>query len=163
MTILGIDPGTARLGYGLLRKEGGRILHVGHGCLETPAGLEQSERLRRLYDRLGEIIEAHRPDLVGIEKLYFSRNVRTAMAVSEARGVILLRARQHGIRLIEHAPMQVKQAVCGYGGAGKRQVQEMVTRLMSLKAAPEPDDAADALAVAYCAAVSESLAAKLAP
>jgi len=161
MIVLGIDPGTARLGYGLIRKEGGKLLHIEHGCLETSKDIAQAERLHQLFERLGKIIEHHEPVLIGIEKLFFAKNAKTAMAVSEARGVILLKAQMHGLRILEHTPMQIKQAVTGHGGADKRQVQEMVCRLMSLKEIPKPDDAADALAVAYCTAVSESLQKKI--
>lgn len=154
MIILGIDPGTARLGFGLLRKQGSKLLHVEHGCLETPVGTSQADRLSYLYGELKKLLELHRPALVGIEKLFFQKNAKTAMTVSEARGVALLAAREGNVAVSEHTPMQVKMAVTGYGGADKRQVQEMVRRLMSLSEIPRPDDAADALAIAYCAAVS---------
>jgi crossover junction endodeoxyribonuclease RuvC len=154
MIVLGLDPGTARLGFGVLSMEGSRIVHLAHGCLETPKILPQAARLEDLHRRLGELLARYRPGLIGVEKLYFSRNVRTAMSVSEARGMILLAAQAAGARITEHAPMQVKQAVVGYGGAEKRQVQAMVARILSLETVPEPDDAADALAIAYCAAVT---------
>lgn len=157
MTILGIDPGTGRVGYGVVRKEGGRIVHVTHGCLETPPHTPQHERLLRIHAGLSALIASHRPDLLGVERLFFEKNAKTAMAVSEARGVILLTAAEHGVRLAEHTPMQIKQAVTGHGGADKRQVQEMVRTLMRLDAVPKPDDAADAVAIAYCAAVTEKL------
>jgi crossover junction endodeoxyribonuclease RuvC len=152
--VLGIDPGTARLGYGVLLKEGGRLTHLEHGCLETPKTMPQADRLHELSGRLEEIIARHEPSIVGVEKLFFAKNARTAMTVSEARGMILLVARSRGLEILEHTPMQVKQAVTGYGGADKRQIQEMVCRLLKLKEIPKPDDAADALAIAYCAAVS---------
>ena len=161
MMVLGIDPGTARLGYGLIKKEGAKLLHVEHGCLETPKQMPQAERLHTLFEQLEEIIQKHKPELMGVEKIFFAKNVKTAMTVSEARGIILLKAQMHKLRILEHTPMQIKQAVSGYGGADKRQVQEMVCRLMSLREIPKPDDAADALAVAYCTAVSESLQAKI--
>lgn len=154
MIVLGIDPGTARLGFGVLRKEGSRLVHVAHGCLETPKTMPHPERLSVLHAALQELISAHRPGLVGVEKLFFQKNVKTAMTVSEARGVTLLALRDGGIPISEHTPMQVKMAVTGYGGADKRQVQEMVRRLLSLSTIPKPDDAADALAIAYCAGVS---------
>lgn len=154
MIVLGIDPGTARLGFGVLRKEGSRLVHVTHGCLETPKTMPHAERLSVLHAALHELIAAHRPELVGVEKLFFQKNVKTAMTVSEARGVTLLALRDRGVPISEHTPMQVKMAVTGYGGADKRQVQEMVRRLLSLAAIPKPDDAADALAIAYCAGVS---------
>jgi crossover junction endodeoxyribonuclease RuvC len=154
MIILGIDPGTARLGFGVLRKEGSKLAHLAHGCLETPKEMPHPERLSVIHRELHKIIELHRPELVGVEKLFFQKNVKTAMTVSEARGVTLLALRDRGMRISEHTPLQVKMAVTGYGAADKRQVQEMVRRLFSLKEIPKPDDAADALAIAYCAAVS---------
>ena len=156
MIVLGIDPGTARLGFGVLRKEGSRLVHVAHGCLETPKTMPHAERLSVLHAALHELIATHRPELVGVEKLFFQKNVKTAMTVSEARGVTLLALRDRGVPIAEHTPMQVKVAVTGYGGADKRQVQEMVRRLLSLSTIPKPDDAADALAIAYCAGVSAS-------
>lgn len=157
MIILGIDPGTGRMGYGIIKKEAGRISHIAHGCLETKAHTPHPDRLHGIHLKMMELIETHRPDIVGVEKLFFAKNVTTAMSVSEARGVIILAARHHNLRIIEHTPMQIKQAVTGHGGADKRQVQEMVKMLMKLKVIPKPDDAADAIAVAYCAAVTESL------
>ncbi|HTK59920.1 MAG TPA: crossover junction endodeoxyribonuclease RuvC [Candidatus Baltobacteraceae bacterium] len=154
MIILGIDPGTARVGFGLLRKEGSKFFHVAHGCLETPKTMAHADRLHSLHVALGELIDLHKPELVGVEKLFFQKNVKTAMAVSEARGVTLLSLRDRGVPISEHTPMQVKMAITGYGGADKRQVQEMVRLLFKLKEIPKPDDAADALAIAYCAAVS---------
>lgn len=157
MTILGIDPGTGRMGYGVVRKEGGRIVHVAHGCLETPAHTPQEERLLLIHETLDALIKKHGPALVGVERLFFQKNAKTAMAVSEARGVILLTARMHRLPVAEHTPMQIKQSVTGHGGADKKQVQEMVRILMALGSVPKPDDAADAVAVAYCAAVTEKL------
>lgn len=157
MTILGIDPGTGRVGYGIVRKEGGRVRHVTHGCFETPAHTAQEERLLGIHEGILGLIETHNPTVIGVEKLFFQKNAKTAMAVSEARGVILLAACMRGVRIIEHTPMQIKQAVTGHGGADKRQVQEMVRLLMTLDAVPKPDDAADAVAAAYCAAMTENL------
>ncbi len=154
MIILGIDPGTARVGFGLLRKEGSKFVHVAHGCLETPKEMPHADRLSSLHEELGRLIDLHKPELVGVEKLFFQKNVRTAMSVSEARGVTLLALRDRGVPISEHTPMQVKMAITGYGGADKRQVQEMVRLLFRLKEVPKPDDAADALAIAYCAAVT---------
>ncbi len=154
MIVLGIDPGTARLGYGFLRKDGARLTHMAHGCLETPKEMPQPERLAFLHDALNALVAEHQPDHVGVEKLFFQKNVKTAMTVSEARGVILLAMQGGGMAISEFTPMQIKVAVTGYGGADKRQVQEMVKRLLTLKEIPKPDDAADALAIAYCAAVS---------
>jgi len=154
MIVLGIDPGTARLGYGLLRKRGSKLEHVAHGCFETPKTMPQAERLSYLHGKLGELIGLHAPELAGVEKLFFQKNAKTAMTVSEARGIVLLALRDRSIPISEFTPMQVKVAVTGYGSADKRQVQEMVKRLLVLKEIPKPDDAADALAIAYCAAVS---------
>ncbi len=154
MIILGIDPGTARLGYGVLRKEGARLTHLEHGCLETPKTMPQPERLLDLQRRLEAIIARHAPETLGIEKLFFAKNAKTAMSVSEARGMVLVAAQAANLTILEHTPMQVKQAVVGYGAADKKQVQEMIKRLLDLPSIPRPDDAADALAVAYCAAVS---------
>ena len=154
MIILGLDPGTARLGYGLLKKEGSKLTHIEHGCFETPAGMAHADRLHELSQMLEALMEAHKPILVGVERLFFSKNVKTAMNVAEARGVILLSARSRNIDISEHTPGQVKQAVSGYGNADKKQVQAMVCRLLKLAKIPQPDDAADALAIAYCAAVS---------
>jgi crossover junction endodeoxyribonuclease RuvC len=156
MIILGIDPGTARLGYGLLRKDGSKLVHLEHGCFETPKGMPQAERLSSIYASLETLIDRHQPVMVGVEKLFFKKNVKTAMTVSEARGVVLLAMRNRALRIDEFTPMQVKLAVTGYGSADKRQVQEMVRRLLSLREIPRPDDAADALAIAYCTAVSGS-------
>jgi crossover junction endodeoxyribonuclease RuvC len=152
--ILGLDPGTARLGYGVLLKEGGKLTHLAHGCLETSKGAPHPERLLLLDEGLRDLLAVHGPALVGIEKLFFQKNVKTAMTVSEARGVALLAMQSGGVPISEFTPMQVKMAVTGYGGADKRQVQEMVKRLLGLREIPRPDDAADALAIAYCAAVS---------
>lgn len=154
MIILGLDPGNARLGYGVVRKDGPRVVHVAHGCLETPKGMDQGSRLMLLQRQLDAVIAAHTPALVGVEKLFFSKNVKTAMAVSEARGMILLTVRTSGAALAEYTPMEIKVAISGYGGADKKQVQRMVTTLMKLDVTPEPDDAADALAIAYCTAVT---------
>ncbi len=158
MIIIGIDPGTARLGFGVLKKEGSRLTHVEHGCLETPMTMAQAARLYALSKQLDELMALYRPEVVGVERLFFAKNVRTAMSVSEARGMILVAARHRNLEIIEHTPMQIKQAVAGYGGAGKRQVQLMICCLLKLKEIPKPDDAADALAIAYCAAVTHPFA-----
>ena len=154
MHILGIDPGVARVGYGILEKNGDTLTHVAHGCIETSLEFSQSERLKIVSDEIARLIKIYTPELVGIEKLYFQKNVKTAMAVSEGRGVILLACEMHKLPILEFTPMQIKQAVVGYGNAEKRQVQEMVRMLLKLKEIPKPDDAADALAIAYCAARS---------
>lgn len=151
MVVIGIDPGTATTGYGLVReKENGALESLAYGVILTPAGLEFSERLLLLYNQLTEILLLHKPQGAAVEKLFFQRNVRTAMSVGHGRGVVLLCLAQAGIPLAEYTPLEVKQAVAGYGGADKRQVQYMVRTLLNLEDIPRPDDAADALAVAIC-------------
>ena len=151
MLVLGIDPGTATTGYGLVREnQRGDLQLVEYGTVLTPAGLEQEKRLVMLFDRLSEIIVLHQPDCGAVEKLFFSRNVTTAISVGQARGVALLSMAQHAMTIAEYTPMQVKQAVSGYGGADKKQVQIMVRAILGMEELPEPDDAADALAIAIC-------------
>jgi crossover junction endodeoxyribonuclease RuvC len=149
MLVLGIDPGTATTGYGLVREtERGDLQLVEYGTILTPAGLEAEKRLVMLFDRLTEIILLHHPDCGAVEKLFFRRNVTTAIAVGQARGVTLLCMAQHAMPVAEYTPMQVKQAVSGYGGADKKQVQVMVRAILEMEELPKPDDAADALAIA---------------
>lgn len=150
MVILGIDPGYAIVGYGLIRAERGRFLPLEHGAVETPAGEDFCARLETIYDGLCAVMEKWKPDAVSIEKLYFQNNQKTAIGVAEARGVILLAARRSGARVFEYTPLQVKLAVTGYGQAKKPQVMEMTRRLLCLKEVPKPDDTADALAMAVC-------------
>jgi crossover junction endodeoxyribonuclease RuvC len=146
--ILGIDPGIARLGWGVVEVEGSRLRGVAHGCVETPAQMAEPERLNRIFSALQDIIALHAPGCVSVEQLFFYRNTTTAFRVGQARGVALLAAVHAGLSVYEYTPMQVKQAVTGYGGADKRQVQEMVRILLGLRDIPRPDDAADALAIA---------------
>ena len=160
---LGIDPGTAIMGYGLVASDGGSLRAIDYGALTTPSDLRSEERLRRLHERLCEIIAAHRPDAMAVEELFFNSNARTAIAVGQARGVALLAAAQAGLRVHEYTPLQVKGAVAGYGRAGKEQVQLMAATLLTLRAVPRPDDAADALAVAICHAHSARLAGLVGP
>jgi crossover junction endodeoxyribonuclease RuvC len=151
MLVLGIDPGTATTGYGLVRQtEDGSLLEVDHGVILTSAKMAMPERLVLLYDKLQEIILLHRPDSSAVEELFFQRNVKTAISVGQGRGVVLLALAQAGLPVAEYAPNEIKQAVTGYGGADKRQMQEMVKMLLGLDNPPKPDDAADALAVAIC-------------
>ncbi|TAK12844.1 MAG: crossover junction endodeoxyribonuclease RuvC [Anaerolineae bacterium] len=151
MLVLGIDPGTATTGYGLVREApNGGLEAVDHGVILTPASLEMPQRLAQLYEQLNHIIARHRPEGSAVEKLFFQKNVSTAMTVGQARGVILLGLAQAGLDVAEYTPNEVKQAVVGYGSAQKKQVQEMVRVLLALKTIPKPDDAADALAVAIC-------------
>lgn len=154
MLVLGLDPGTAITGYGLVRRTGNHLAGVAFGTLRTPADEQLSFRLRHIYRELRALLEEYRPDAVAVEQLFFSKNARTAMAVGHARGVALLAAAESGLPVAEYTPLQVKQAVVGYGRAEKRQVQEMVRVLLSFREAPRPDDAADALAVAICHAHS---------
>ena len=151
MLVLGIDPGTATTGYGLVREtEQGAYVVVDYGVILTPAGMALEKRLLLLYDRLNEIILLHHPEHGAVEKLFFQRNVTTAIAVGQARGVAMLALAQQGIFVAEYTPLEVKQAVTGYGGAQKLQVQQMIQALLELRELPRPDDAADALAVAVC-------------
>ena len=145
---LGIDPGLARLGYGLVRQSGSAVRAIDFGCIETSPGMMFPERLLRLYQALEERLENGSPDFMCVERLFFGRNATTAEFVWQARGVVMLLAAQKGLDVLEPKPNQVKVAVCGTGGADKTQVQRMVQRLLALDAVPRPDDAADALAVA---------------
>lgn len=149
-TVLGIDPGTAIVGYGIVKQTGNKLTVIDHGCIKNASTLTQQERLIRIADGLKALIEQHNPQEIAVEELFFSKNVKTAMTVAQARGVILLTAAKASIRTAEYKPNQVKLAVCGYGSAEKTQVQEMVKRLLNMKEIVKPDDAADALAVAIC-------------
>ena len=154
MIVLGIDPGTARTGYGIVAREGSRLTMLDYGCFETLPDRPLEARLLLIHEAVLELIEAHRPEAVGVERLFFNRNVQTAFAVGQARGVVLLAAAQHGLRLLEFGPHEVKLAVTGYGRAPKEQVQRMVQVVLAMSELPRPDDAADALAVAVCTAHS---------
>ena len=152
MIVLGIDPGTAMTGYGLVERTGSRLRAVDYGCLETPAGMPLPERLLLIQDGLIDLVETHRPDLVAVERLFFNKNVQTAFAVGQARGVALLTAARFGLPVHEYGPHEVKMAVTGHGRAEKVQVQRMVQVVLGLATLPRPDDAADALAIAICLA-----------
>lgn len=146
---LGIDPGTATTGYGLVRlTHDGELVAVSFGILSTSKDATASARLEMLYDGMRDLLKKHKPDTAAVEKLFFARNVTTALAVGQARGVVMLALQQAGIEPFEYTPKEIKNAVAGYGGADKRQVQEMVRALLQLDSIPKPDDAADALAVA---------------
>ncbi len=162
MLILGIDPGTAITGYGLVHEDDVGLALVAYGVITTPAGQSLSERLQIIYQGLRDVIREHQPEAAAVEELFFSRNVRTALSVGHARGVILLALADAGLPVHEYKPVQVKQAVAGYGGADKRQVQEMVRMLLDLEHVPKPDDAADAVAVAVCHIHSARMAAMIA-
>lgn len=148
MRILGIDPGTGILGFGVIEVTGQKVRMVDAGVIRTPAHTPHGERLEEIFDGLTDIIAAAQPDVVSVEKLFFSRNITTAMTVAEARGVALLTARKAGLPVFEYNPMQIKQTLTGYGKADKKQVQEMVRMHLGLKDVPKPDDCADALAAA---------------
>ena len=152
MIVLGIDPGTARLGYGVVERQGSTLTMLDYGCLETINDRPLDQRLLLIHEGLTDIIETHRPEAMGVERLFFNKNVQTAMAVGQARGVVLLTAAQHGLPVFEYGPHEVKLAVTGYGRAPKDQVQRMVQLVLSMSQVPKPDDAADALAVAVCTA-----------
>ncbi|PDW02820.1 crossover junction endodeoxyribonuclease RuvC [Candidatus Viridilinea mediisalina] len=150
MRTIGIDPGTAIMGWGIVESQQGQLQLVAAGALTTPAHMAQPERLLRLYEGLSALLAQHRPDNAAIEELFFGKNVNTALSVGQARGVALLALVQAGLPIQEYKPTVVKQAVAGYGGADKRQMQEMVRVTLNLARVPKPDDAADALAVAIC-------------
>jgi crossover junction endodeoxyribonuclease RuvC len=151
MLVIGIDPGTATTGYGLVREGAdGGLQVLDYGVILTPPDLPMPERLLELYRKLTELLLLHRPESSAVEKLFFQRNVRTALSVGQARGVALLALAAAGLPIGEYTPLEVKQAVVGYGGADKNQVQQMVRSLLNLPDIPRPDDAADALAVAIC-------------
>lgn len=154
MRILGIDPGTGILGFGIIELDKNKPKLVDGGVIRTPVHEDDAVRLLTIYDELTEIIKLTKPDVMSVEKLFFARNVTTAMTVSQARGVVLLCGMQAGLTIYEYTPMQIKLAVTGYGKAEKKQVQEMVRVLLQLKEIPKPDDAADALAAALTCAQS---------
>jgi crossover junction endodeoxyribonuclease RuvC len=151
MLVIGIDPGTATTGYGLVReRQDGSLSAVDYGVIVTPAGTPMPQRLLELYRRLSEILLLHHPESGAVEKLFFQRNVRTAISVGQGRGVALLALAESDLPVAEYTPLEIKQAVAGYGGADKNQIQQMVCALLDLDDIPRPDDAADALAVAIC-------------
>jgi len=158
MRVVGIDPGTATTGYGVIEESAGKLTLIAFGTVCTGAELPMPRRLLDLHDRLTELLALHAPDTAAVESLFFQKNVRTAITVGQARGVILLTLARGGVPVSEYTPMQVKQAVAGYGGAEKRQVQAMVRAILELAETPKPDDAADALAVAICHAHSYKIA-----
>lgn len=148
--ILGIDPGYAIIGWGLVRYERARFTPMAFSAITTPAGMDFSDRLQRIYTEMTTLLTTHKPDAMAVEKLYFKNNQKTAIDVAQARGVILLAAKQAGVDVFEYTPLQVKSAVTGYGKAEKPQVMEMTRRLLRLPTVPKPDDTADALAIAIC-------------
>ncbi|OEG00188.1 crossover junction endodeoxyribonuclease RuvC [Vulcanibacillus modesticaldus] len=154
MIILGFDPGIAIVGFGVIKKQGNLVRPLQYGSINTKAGLETGIRLKQIYDATKEIINTYKPDAVSIEKLYFNKNVTTAMTVGQARGILMLAAVEANLPIYEYTPLQVKQALVGYGRAEKKQIQEMVKMYLNLKEIPKPDDVADALAIAICHAHS---------
>ena len=150
MIILGIDPGIATIGFGIVEAHRSQCRVIQYGVLSTPAGLPLSHRLTMIYEDMQELIHTFHPDEMAVEELFFTKNITTGIAVAHGRGVILLSAERLGVPVFEYTPMQVKQAVAGYGGADKRQVMLMTQRLLNMKQVPRPDDAADALALAIC-------------
>jgi len=150
MLAIGIDPGTAICGYGVVEAVGSRLRAITHGAIRTSPALSAAERLQIIYQELDVLFKEYQPDTVGVEQLFFNKNVTTAMAVGQARGVILLAVAQNSLTLAEFTPLQVKQSVVGYGKATKEQVIYMTQRLLSLVEKPKPDDVADALAIAIC-------------
>ena len=150
MIVLGIDPGLATTGYGIVVKEGNQYYEKDYGYINTPAGMDLHQRLLIIFRSIGVLIDRYAPEAVAVEKLFFSKNARTALQVGEARGAILTATAEKGLPVYEYTPLQVKQAVAGYGRADKKQVQQMVSILLRLAEPPRPDDAADALAVALC-------------
>ena len=154
MIILGIDPGFAIVGYGVIEYTGNRFKVLEYGAVTTPAHTDMFERFKTIYDEICDIIERVKPDVMAIEELFFNSNQKTAINVAQARGIIILGAINNGVEVYEYTPLQVKQAVVGYGRAEKTQIQQMVKALLKLEKIPKPDDTADALAIAICHAHS---------
>lgn len=150
MRIIGIDPGYAIVGFGIVDYTGNKFTTIDYGAITTAAGTEFCNRLKTIYDDLNYVIDKYKPDQMAIERLYFTTNQKTAIEVAEARGVLMLAATNNNIPIAEYTPLQVKQAVVGYGKAQKMQVMQMTRQILALKELPKPDDAADALAVAIC-------------
>lgn len=154
MRILGIDPGTGILGFGAIEVDGPEVSLIDAGVIRTPVKQADSDRLKTIFDELNQLIKELKPTVMAVEKLFFSKNVTTAMSVSQARGVVLLLGKQHDLELQEYTPNQIKQAVTGQGNAKKQQMQEMVRMHLKLQEIPKPDDAADALAAAICCSMN---------
>ena len=154
LVILGIDPGLAIVGWGVIEYQNAKFRTIAYGSIDTPAGMRTEDRLRLIFEGMNELVKKYKPDAVAVEELFFTNNITTGIRVAEARGVILLSAENAGIPIFEYTPPQVKQAVVGYGRAEKRQVISMVTMLLGLPKPPRPDDTADALAIAICHAHS---------
>lgn len=157
MKVVGIDPGTAACGYGVVERRDGRVRALDHGCWRTSSGTAIAERLRSIFDGVGGLIETHRPDAVALEESFVGADARTALSVGQARGAVLVACAVAGVPSREYSPNRIKSAVCGYGHADKVQVQRMVKTLLGLDAVPKPNHAADALAVAICDALAPPL------
>ena len=154
MIILGVDPGVATVGFGIISESGGTPSPRRHGVITTPAGMRLALRLTQIHDDISQLIVTFKPDAIAVEELFFNTNLKTAISVSHGRAAVILAGEKHGIPMYEYTPLQVKKAVVGYGRASKKQVMDMVRRLLSLDDIPKPDDAADALAIAICHARS---------
>lgn len=150
MRVIGIDPGTATTGFAVVEENAGKLTPVAYGVITTPPDMPMPRRLAAIHDQIAQLVALHAPETAAVESLFFQKNVRTAMTVGQARGVILLALERGRVSVSEYTPLEVKQAVVGYGGAEKRQVQVMVRTILSLPEIPRPDDAADALAIAIC-------------
>jgi len=157
MIILGIDPGTAITGFGVISNKSGELDMIGYGCINTDSKTEMPDRLVEIHSEINSIIKKYKPDVLACEELFFFKNLKTAITVAQARGVVITSARLSQIPVSEYTPLQIKQAISGYGRATKQQMQKMVKIILKLDAEPKPDDAADALAVAICHANSEKL------
>jgi len=155
--VLGIDPGTAACGYGIVHESDGRLRAIDHGWWKTAAGERLELRLKTIFDEVAALIEAHRPDAVALEESFVGADARIALSVGQARGAVMVAAASAGVECAEYAPARVKQLVCGYGRAEKQQVQKMVQAILSMQAAPTPTHASDALAVAICHALAPPL------
>ena len=157
MIILGIDPGYAIVGIGVIEYKGGRLRYIKHGAITTPAAMPTAERLKIIYNEINILLDEYKPDAIAIEELFFNSNQKTAIMVAQARGVLLVACANRNIPLFEYTPLQVKQSLTGYGRADKKQIQTMVKMLLGLNAIPKPDDAADALAIAITHTQSSKL------
>jgi crossover junction endodeoxyribonuclease RuvC len=162
MRIIGIDPGTATTGFGILEIKNNKFKLLDYGCIKTPANLQQNQRLKMIAEDMDDLIKKWTPEKASIEKLFFKKNIKTAISVAEARGVILQKLIEKGINTDEYTPLQIKSAVCGYGKADKKMVQQMVKLILGLENPPKKDDAADAIAAAICLANSLALKEKIA-
>jgi len=161
MRIIGIDPGTATTGFSIIERNKNKIKLLNYGCIKTPARTAAAERLNQIAEDLETLIKEWQPELASVEKLFFKKNVKTAMSVAQARGVIIQKLCEHKINPVEYTPLQIKSAVCGYGKADKKMVQQMTKMILNLKSIPKPDDAADAIAAAICLANSLPLQKKI--